>query len=297
MKNMAFAQALRETRLRLKLSQLELASRAGTSQRYVSFIERGRSIPGRDVVIRLAAALELPLRQRNQLLLDAGFAPIYPHTEIDAPRMRPVRGALTHLLRAHLPCPAVVIDRCGDIIAANTACEILTEGTSPVLRHPPVNLYRLALHPEGLAPRIHNLAEWSQRIRDRLRAEARRVPEPRLTDLLADLDTYADAYSVPIDRALHQPYEDLGYAVPLHLQTSLGDLQLITTITVFGAATDITLAELRLEAFLPADEVTERILHGGPAGGGVTFLDHVPTAATVDLASTRRGPALSRASR
>jgi transcriptional regulator with XRE-family HTH domain len=255
----AFAQALRETRVRLKLSQLELASRAGTSQRYVSFIERGRSAPGRDVVLRLGAALGVSLRERNQLLLHAGFAPAYSHAELEAAGLRTVRAALIHLVEAHAPFPALLIDRRGDIIAANAPCDVLAAGVAPKLLRAPMNLYRIALHPEGLAPDLADLALWSGRIRERLRAEAAQSPDPRLTGLLAELDAYA-ATGYPSLSPVGPEHRDPGYAVPLTLRSAHGELRLITTITTFSTATDVTLAELRLETFLPADEETARIL-------------------------------------
>lgn len=267
MSSTAFAQALRETRVRLKLSQLELASRAGTSQRYVSFIESGRSAPGRDVVLRLGAALGVSLRERNQLLLHAGFAPAYSHAELEAAGLRTLRAALIHLVHAHSPFPALLMDRCGDVVAANATCEVLAAGVAPKLLRAPMNLYRILLHPEGLAPDIADLALWSGRIRERLRVEAAQSPDPRLAGLLADLDAYA-AHGYPSIRPVEldqrQPPRDPGYAVPLRLRSARGELRLITTITAFNTATDVTLAELRLETLLPADEETAGILSDLP---------------------------------
>ncbi|MEV5411055.1 helix-turn-helix transcriptional regulator [Thermopolyspora sp. NPDC052614] len=240
---MDFSRALRERRTRRHLSQLELALRAGTTQRHLSFIESGRSVPGRNMVVRLAEGLELPLRERNELLLAAGYAPAYPESPLDGPVLAPVRTAVDHILRGHLPYPALVVDRDGGLIAANEAFGLITEGAAAELVGPGKNMYRLALHPDGIAPRIVNLAEWARHILMRLD----HVPE--LRDELAGY--------VP---ALHPSAGELGFAVPLHLRTSLGELRLMTTVTTFATAVDVTLAELKLEAFLPVDEATAGIL-------------------------------------
>jgi transcriptional regulator with XRE-family HTH domain len=242
-----FSEALRERRTRRQLSQLDLALRAGTTQRHISFMETGRSVPGRSMVVRLAESLELPLRERNHLLYAAGFAPVYPQTSLDDPSLAPVRSALQHILTGHLPYPAVIVDRYGDLVAANTALRLLTE-VEPV----GVNVYRLALRPDGMAPRIANFGEWAQHILERLRQELAHNPDERLAELLAELESYAPRTGLPADH--------LGFAVPLQLRTAAGELRLITTVTTFATALDVTLAELKLEAFLPADEATAATL-------------------------------------
>jgi transcriptional regulator with XRE-family HTH domain len=247
----AFPQALRERRIRGRPSQLELALRAGTTQRHISFLEGGRSEPRREMVIRLAESLDLPLRVRNGLLLAAGFAPAYPQTPLDDPALAPVRTALTHILTGHLPYPAVVIERHGDLVAANSAFGLITDGAAPELLEPPVNVYRLALHPNGIAPRIGNFDEWAH-IVERLHAEAQRNPDERLADLHAELMAYVPNRPPPPGH--------LGFAVPLRLHSTAGELNLITTATTFATAVDITLAELKLEAFLPADDATSASL-------------------------------------
>ncbi|GLW09471.1 XRE family transcriptional regulator [Microtetraspora sp. NBRC 13810] len=249
---MDFSQALRERRNRRRLSQLELATRAGTTQRYVSFLESGRAEPGREIVIRLAESLELPLPERNGLLLAAGYAPAYPRTPLADPVMAPVHTALRHVLDGHLPYPAIVADRYGDLVAANPAFTLFTDGAAAGLLEPPVNVYRLALHPGGMAPRIVNLAEWAQHIVQRLAAEIERNPDDRLAALIAELRAY-----LPEGRPAAGP---LGFAVPMRTRTAYGELNLITTVTTFATAVDITLAELKLEAFLPMDETTASIL-------------------------------------
>jgi transcriptional regulator with XRE-family HTH domain len=247
-----FPNALREARNRRRLSQLELAGRAGTTQRHVSFIESGRSVPGRGMVVRLAESLELPLRERNALLHAAGFSPAYPETPLADPGLEPVRTAVRHVLTGHLPYPALVVDRRGDMVATNSAFDLLTEGAAAHLLTPPANAYRLALHPQGMAPRILNLPEWAGHVVEALQREAQRNPDPRLAALRAELASY-----VPVPR----PREDyLGVAVPLRLRTGAGELHLMTTVTTFATAVDVTVAELRLEAFLPADQRTAAIL-------------------------------------
>lgn len=244
-----FAGALRSWRTRRRVSQLELATRAGTTQRHVSFIENGRSVPGRAMVIRLAESLEVPIRERNALLLAAGFAPAYPESALDSAQLAPVRAALERLLHGHLPYPAVVVSRHGDLVVANTAFGLILRGVDPDLLAAPVSVPRVLLHPRGLAPRIVNLAEWAWHIIDRVRAESERNPDARLMLLAEELAGLAPPRRV---RPQH-----LGFAVPLHLRIGDGrELRLITTLTYFGTATDVTLAELRLEAFLPADDAT-----------------------------------------
>jgi transcriptional regulator with XRE-family HTH domain len=234
------------------MSQLELAIRAGTTQRHVSFVEQGRSQPGRSMVLRLAESMELTLRERNELLLAAGFAPVYPESSFDDEALHPVRQALDTILEGHLPYPAIVVRPHGVLVTANRAFELFNEGVDPVLLEPPANMFRHALHPDGLAPRVRNLPEWGRHITEHLRAEQAKSPDPSLEALLAELEGYLP--SLPADG------DGLGFAVPLELASADGDLRLITTITSFATAADVTLSELQLEAFLPADEATAKVL-------------------------------------
>lgn len=251
-----FARELRRWRTRRRLSQLDLAIRADTTQRHLSFLEQGRSRPGRTMVVRLAESLDLSLRERNALLLAAGYAPIYTESSLGAPELGPVRQAVERILRGHLPYPAVVIRPYGELVAANPAFDVLTEGAAPALLEPPVNVLRLALHPDGMARRVVNLAEWGRHITGSLRDLVRQSPDPSLEEFITELDGYLpDAH----------PYaEHLGFAVPLRLRVPEDELCLITTLTSFATAVDITLSELRLEAFLPADETTATILGKKP---------------------------------
>ncbi|MFF3873557.1 helix-turn-helix domain-containing protein [Streptomyces sp. NPDC001978] len=257
-----FARELLRWRTARRVSQLELASRAGTTQRYVSFIERGRSVPGRAVVLRLAESLELTLRERNALLLAAGYAPAYAESPLAAAELGPVREALDGILEGHLPYPAVVAGPCGELVAANAALEVLTEGAAAALLEPPVNLLRLALHPRGMAPRVVNLGAWGRHIVESLRARAVRSPDPELDALAAELRGYLPPYAPDDD-------DYLGFAVPLRLRCAEGELRLLTTLTSFATAVDVTLAELHLEAFLPADAESARILRARANDEGV----------------------------
>jgi transcriptional regulator with XRE-family HTH domain len=248
------SELLRQWRDRRRVSQLELALRAGTTQRYVSFVERGRSLPGRGMIVRLAEALEIPLRERNEMLLAAGYAPAYRESELDDPRLDPVRGALERILAGHLPYPAVLTDRAADLVSANEAFMALIEHTPASLRQPRINLGRILLHPEGLGSRITNMAEWGQHVIEGLRRKSLRHPDVTLDRLIDELERYVPARS-------HEPSPlHLGFAVPLRLRAEDSDteLTLLTTLTHFATAIDVTVSELSLEAFLPADEATAR---------------------------------------
>jgi hypothetical protein len=236
--------------------------RAGTTQRHVSYVEQGRSRPGRTMVVRLAESLELSLRERNALLLAAGYAPLFAESSLDDEALRPVRDALHGVLSGHMPYPAVVVGTGGRLVAANAATDVLTAGAAPELLEPPVNILRLAVHPQGMGPRVENLAEWGRHIIDNVRAHALRSPDPRLDELLAELEKHVPATPPGPDH--------LGFAVPLRLRWKESELRLITTLTSFATALDVTLAELHLEAYLPADEPTARILRRRrrPAGPG-----------------------------
>jgi transcriptional regulator with XRE-family HTH domain len=243
---------LRRWRSVRRLSQLELAIRADTTQRHLSFIEQGRSRPGRNVVVRLAESLDLTLRERNELLLAAGFAPAFPESPLDDAALRPVRQALDTILDGHMPYPAIIVRQHGIFVTANRAFDLFNEGVDPALLEPPANMFRHALHPNGLAPRVRNLPEWGRHITDHLRAQLVRSPDPSLEELLAELEGYLPPLQAAPDV--------LGFAVPLELASADGDLRLITTITSFATAADVTLAELQLEAFLPADDRTADVL-------------------------------------
>lgn len=260
---MTFAEELKGWRRRRAVSQIELALRAGTTQRHLSFIESGRSNPGRAMVIRLAESLEVPLRERNALLLSAGYAPAYQENRWDDHELAPVRTALERVLHGHQPYPAILVDRRGDLVAANDAFHLLVRGVADDLLTPPVSVPRLLLHPSGLAPHIVNLDEWAWHVLDGLGRQADRNPNPQLTALIDEL-----AGLIP-DRPRDPGPNHLGFAVPLRLRTPDGELNLLTTLSHFGTAINVTVAELRLEAFLPADERTAAVLSARdvPAAG------------------------------
>jgi len=261
-----FSRELRRWRDARRVSQLELALRAGTTQRHVSYIEQGRSRPGRTMVVRLAESLELSLRERNALLLAAGYAPVFPESRLDDQALQAVREALEGILVGHLPYPALVVGPSGDLVVANAAIEVLVAGAAPALLEPPLNLLRLAVHPDGMAPRVENLAEWGRHILENVRAQALRHPDERLDALVAEIEGYLPPLSPGPDH--------IGFAVPLRLRCEQGELQLMTTLTSFATALDVTLAELHLEAFLPANDATAQILrereHARRERGGET---------------------------
>ena len=254
-----FPAELRRWRALRRWSQLDLAIAADTTQRHLSFLEQGRSRPGREMVIRLAESLGLTLRERNGLLLSAGYAPVFEESGLDAPLLEPVRTALRGVLDGHLPYPAVVVTHRGVLIDANAAFGLFTEGCAPELLRPPVNVRRLTLHPEGMARQVLNLPEWGRHVTEAMRQRLRDSPDPEQEELLAELETYLP------DARIGPDY--LGFAVPLRLRSDAGELRLITTLTKFATATDVSLAELHLEAFLPGDELTAKYLrdHGNDA--------------------------------
>jgi transcriptional regulator with XRE-family HTH domain len=242
---------LRDWRLRRRLSQLDLALEAGVSARHLSFVETGRSRPSAEMVLLLAEQLEVPLRDRNQLLLAAGFAPVYGQRGLDEPEMGAVRDTLELVLRGHEPYPAVVLDRHWGMVAANAAVALLTEGVAPELLEPPVNVLRLSLHPDGVAPRIVNLAEWRAHLLDRLGRQAVSTGDPALAALYDELSRLPGGG--PVGTIEFAPGE---IAVPLRLRAGDAVLSFISTNTTFGTATDITVAELSIESFFPADAAT-----------------------------------------
>jgi len=249
---------LKDWRRRRRLSQLDLALEAGVSARHLSFVETGRSKPSREMVLHLAEQLEVPLRDRNQLLLAAGYAPAYGEHPLDAPEMAPVRAAIDGVLAGHDPFPAVVVDRWWDLVAANAALSLFTDGVAADLLAPPANALRLALHPDGLAPRILNLGEYRAHLLDRVRRQVALTADARLAALYDELITY------PPPPAPGPAPSHPEIAATLRLRGPAGaELAFFSTIATFGTAVDITLAELAIEAFFPADGATAAALRGG----------------------------------
>ncbi|HEU4976178.1 MAG TPA: helix-turn-helix transcriptional regulator [Baekduia sp.] len=247
---------LRDWRRRRRLSQLDLALEAGVSARHVSFVETGRARPSREMVLHLAERLEVPLRERNALLLAAGYAPVYAGRDLDDPEMGPVREALDLVLRAHEPYPAVVVDVRWELVAANAGAAVLTEGAAPELLAPPVNVARLSLHPDGVAPRIANLGAWRAHLLERLGRQVALTADPQIVCLRDEVA----AYPAPDHDGAPTAIGDI--AVPLVLDSSRGRLSLLSTMATFGTAVDVTLAELSIESFFPADAATARALRG-----------------------------------
>jgi transcriptional regulator with XRE-family HTH domain len=248
---------LRAWRQQRRLSQLDLAVEAEVSPRHLSFVETGRSRPSRELLLHLAEHLDVPLRERNGLLLAAGYAPVYPQTSLDAPEMAPVREALDKILTGHEPFPAVVVDRRWNLVSANgPAMAILTEGVAPELLAPPVNALRVSLHPDGLAPRILNLPEYSSHLLARLHRQAAVSADPDLIALADELRRYP---GVTADASPGADAADLLF-VPLVLRVGDRELTFFSTLATFGTALDITLSELAIESFFPADDTTAAVL-------------------------------------
>jgi transcriptional regulator with XRE-family HTH domain len=247
-----FGSLMRAWRRRRHLSQLDLASGADVSSRHLSFIETGRATPSRAMVLRLAAVLEVPLRERNQMLVAAGLAPEYVERSLDDPEMATIRRGVEQVLTAYEPYPCLAVDRGWNILLANAGASVLLDGVAPHLLTRP-NALRIALHPEGLAPRIDNLGQWRHHVIGRLRRETAVSGAAESIDLLAEIQ------ALPGDS---DDADDFGDVVtPLRLKTDSGvTLSFLSTVTTFGTALDLTAAELSIEAFLPADEATAAAL-------------------------------------
>lgn len=247
---------LREWRGRRRLSQLDFALDAGISQKHLSFIETGRASPSRDMLLRLAEVLDVPLRERNLMLLAGGYAPVFAERPLDDPALKPARAAVDLILKGHEPYPAIAVDRLWRLVAHNRAVSgLLGLASDPKLVEPPVNVLRLSLAPGGLAPHIVNLGEWRAHILDRLRRQVELTADPELIALAQELA----ALPAP-EAARERPRDYADVLVPLELRTPAGILSLFSTVTIFGTAIDVTLSELALEAFYPADEETAALL-------------------------------------
>lgn len=244
----AFGSQLRRWRGQRGLSQLALALQADVSPRHLSWLETGKAEPSRAMVLRLAEQLDLPLRERNALLVAAGYAPLYRESTLDDAALAPARGALQRLLDAQEPAPALAVDRHWNLVAANRMVPLLLQGIAPALLQPPLNVLRVSLHPQGLAPMIDNFGAWRTHVLARVRRQAAASGDARLAALLAELQALPGP---PPDDAMHDEV-----IVPLVVNSPLGRLDFITTITVFGAPHDVTLAEIAVETLLPADRAT-----------------------------------------
>jgi transcriptional regulator with XRE-family HTH domain len=261
---------IREWRQRRRMSQLDLAMGADVSARHVSFIETGRSVPSRQMVLHLAQRLEVPLRERNALLLAAGYAPAFRARPLSDPALEAARQAVDLVLAGHEPYPAIAVDRHWTLLASNQAAARLLAGVAPALLQPPVNVLRMSLHPDGVAPRIANLSEWRAHLLARLGHQIDVTADPVLVDLMKELREYpapAGSGSEP-----HAEPAAASVIVPLKLESPAGTLSFISTTTVFGTPVEITLSELALETFFPADAPTAAFLRSAadaaqPLGG------------------------------
>lgn len=250
----SFGDHLRDWRQRRRLSQLDLAAEAGVSTRHLSFVETGRAAPSRDMVLMLAEHLQIPLREQNAMLVAAGFAPKYAERRLDDPGLASVRAAVDVVLKGHAPNPALAIDRRWTLLDANDSAMRILGGVAPALLAGQANALRISLHPDGLAPRILNLAEWRRHIFVRLERQIDASGDPVLTDLLAELRSY------PAPNTLPPRLDAAPVITPLKLKTESGVLSFFGTTTLFGMPQDITLDELALETFFPADEATAAAL-------------------------------------
>jgi transcriptional regulator with XRE-family HTH domain len=252
--------ALRRWRQRRHLSQLDLACDADVSARHLSFIETGRATPSREMVLHLAAQLDVPLRERNVLLVAAGYAPVFAERTLSDPALEAARKAVDLVLQGHEPYPALAIDRRWTLLAANQPAMRLMGNVAPMLLQPPVNVLRLSLHPIGLATQIANLPEWHSHIVTRLRRQLDLTADPVLEELLTEIRNY------PAGAPAAAPHDEYGGVfIPLRLKTPDGVLSFLSTTTVFGTPVDITLSELAVEAFFPADRATAEALRSAAA--------------------------------
>lgn len=248
---------LREWRQRRRLSQLDFAVEAEISSKHLSFLETGRARPSREMLMKLTELLEVPLRERNTLLVAAGFAPMFAERKLDDPALQSAREAMELVLKGHEPYPAIAVDRHWNLLAANRAVAPFLTDVSPKLVEPPFNVLRVSLHPDGLAPRIVNLSQWRTHLLARLRRQIEISADTELMSLHEELSSYPAPQAparVPETEATN------AFAVPFRLATPAGVLSFISTITVFGTPIDVTLSELALESFFPADAATAAAL-------------------------------------
>ena len=253
-----FGDQLREWRQRRHLSQLDLASDVNISTRHLSFVETGRSQPSRAMVLRLAERLDVPLRERNSLLTAAGYAPMYSVRPLADPALRSARAAVDLILAGHEPYPALLVDRHWTLIASNRAVGSMLAGIDPSLLEPPVNVLRATLHPDGFAPRIENFAQWRAHVLARVARDVELTADPVLAELLKELSSYPVMGPAPSADA--PEFQLPKVVIPIRFRTEAGVLSMFSTTTVFGTAVEVTLSELTLEAFYPADAATAEIL-------------------------------------
>ncbi|MEU6975249.1 MULTISPECIES: helix-turn-helix transcriptional regulator [unclassified Streptomyces] len=239
-----------------RLSQLELALRADSSARHISFVETGRSRPSEEMVLRLAEHLEVPVRERNALLLAAGYAPRFTESTLDAPFLEALRDGIERLLQGYEPYPALVVDGSYTVVAANQGIGMLLAGLPEHLLTPPLNAMRITLHPEGLAPRIRNLREWRGHLLAQMERQIGLVRSESLRALYEEVAAYPlpEGAGDPADREDPEPYP--SFALPLRIEHDGRVLSFVSSISTFNTPLDVTVAELAIETFLPADPET-----------------------------------------
>jgi transcriptional regulator with XRE-family HTH domain len=264
---------VRDWRLRRHRSQMDLALDVGVSPRHLSFVETGRARPSPELVLALADHLEVPLRERNVLLVAAGHAPRYEERSLDDPQLATARAALQRLLDTHDPYPGVVVDRAWNVVLANRAAGLLTGGIAPSLLGPPMNVFRVCLHPDGLASRTRNFPEWATYLLGQLRRACVLTGDPALAALLDEVSSYPDVAALgDWHRA---PADDApALLVPVRLDLDGVELSLFTTMTTFGTPQDITLDEVSVELFFPADDESEQLLRRAASRLPASPVDH-----------------------
>jgi transcriptional regulator with XRE-family HTH domain len=260
----AVGDLIKDWRTRRRRSQMDLALDAGVSTRHLSFVETGRARPSPELVLSLAHHLDVPLRERNSLLLAAGYAPRFSQTPIDDPSMQRVRASMQRLLDAHDPYPGVVIDRQWNVVLTNRAAMGLTYGVDPTLLGPPMNVYRLCLHPDGLAARTTNFTDWASYLLQQLRRSITLSGDPALQAILDEVMAYPNVARIaPL--AEIAAWEDPPLLVPFRFETPLGEISLFTTITTFGTPLDVTIDEIAVELFFPSDDASDALLRAAAA--------------------------------
>ena len=252
-----FGEHLRAWRRRRRLSQLDLAEEAEISTRHLSYVETGRANPSREMVLRLTSTLDVPLRERNIFLAAAGYAPLYRESRLDDPALAGAKQAMDLILKCHEPFPALAIDQHWNLVAANRMVPLLLSGVDPKLLQAPMNVLRLTLDPRGLAPQIVNLTQWRRHLLERLGHQIAMTRDAGLISLLAELRELPLSEEEPRESLQG---EHMGIAVPLKMRTHFGVLSFISTTTIFGSPTDVTLQELALETFFPLDDLTKQAL-------------------------------------
>jgi len=250
---------LRGWRERRRLSQLDLAYDAAISQKHLSFLELGRSQPSREMILRLSETLEIPLRERNILLAAAGFAAVFPERPLSDESLLAARQAVDLILSVIEPNPSFAVDRHWNLVTANKGADIFTAEVDPALLKPPVNMLRLCLHPKGFTPRVINYSQWHKNVLEYLGRQVQATADPVLMELYRELKSYPKPKLMRPD--LHSKEIDYsGFAIPLKLWAADSELSFISAVTVFGTPIDVTVSELAIESFFPADKKTAEII-------------------------------------